>query len=1098
MMRRCVVALAVLVSSSPSFSAPAAPGDETLLVRQPSVARGRIAFTYAGDVWITGIDGGDARRLTVHPSVESDPYLSPDGRYVAFTGRYDGNADVFVVPADGGDPLRLTFHPGPDQAAGFTPDGSRVLFSSPRASHSRFFRLFTVPREGGFPEPLPIPMGWRGAYSPDGRRIAYTPISDAFGTWRLYRGGMTTPIWIFDFATNEIEVVPHENASDTRPFFVGPTLYFLSDRRGTMNLYAYDTRTKRLDQVTRHDDFDVKSASGDGRTIVYEQAGRLHRLDLDEGAPRALPVRVSPDIPSARPQFENALSHVRAAEISPTGARAVLEARGEILTVPAKKGDVRNLTRTPGVHDRSPAWSPDGTRIAYFSDASGEYDLYLASQDGLEPPRRVPLGEETFYHSPRWSPDSKRILFTDKRLNVHYVDVESGSRVLVDTDTYDHPIRSLDPVWSPDGKYIAYTKRQLNQLRAVFIHDVEAGRSHRVTDGMTDSTFAAWSRDGKHLFFAASTNYGLNTGWLDMSSYERPVKRALYCVVLAKDAPSPLAPESDEEKKKDEAKPEGEKDEKKDATVAVEIDFEGIDQRIVSLPVPEGNHSNLQSAADGKLFYLSAEPGASIFAASRFDLKRFDMKERKSEDYLTGLLDYRVSADGKKVLVVSAPPGGGGGGSPFARRAPASIAIVDAGGSPKPGEGALSLDSMQIRIDPRAEWRQIFDEAWRIERDYFYDPHMHGCDWAAMKEKYAPFVEHVGHREDLNSLLGMLIGEMVVGHNYVGGGDQPSEDATPVGLLGADLSVENGRYRIGKIYGGLNFDPGLRAPLTEPGVRASEGDYLLSVDGRDLVPPGNPYALFVGTAGKQTVLRLAADPSGEGVWTTTVVPIPDETALRTRAWIEANRKRVDELSGGRIAYVYMPNTAEAGYTSFNRYYFAGLDKEGVVIDERFNGGGSVADYVIDLLDRPLLSWWATREGKPFATPNGSIFGPKAMIINEYAGSGGDAMPHFFRRRGLGKLVGKRTWGGLVGIYDYPPLIDGGFLTAPRLAIFSPDGRWEVENEGVPPDVEVEMTPKLVIEGRDPQLEKAVEIVLAELAKRPVTRPKLPAYPDRAQ
>jgi tricorn protease len=677
----------------------------------------------------------------------------------------------------------------------------------------------------------------------------------------------------------------------------------------------------------------------------------------------------------------------------------------------------------------------------------------------------------------------------------------------VDTDAYDHPNRSLNPEWSPDSQWLAYTKRLDNQIRAVFLYNLAAGQSHQVTDGMSDTTFACFSRDGKYLFFTASSNYGLNTGWLDMSSFDRPVNRNLYVMVLSQADPSPLAPESDDEKPAPtqpvdtagkpaspapddqaaapaaaEAKP-GEP-EKKPLPVQVKIDLEGLQQRILALPVPARDYMGLQSA-EGRLFYLEPDSTRPVQAESpSFNLKVWDLKERKEEIFIEKVYWYWVSADGKKLLYRSAD------GPKFA------IVAVDK--KPEPGDGMLNLDGMENAVDPKAEWQQIYREAYRIHRDFFYDADLHGLDWEAAYQKYLPFLEHVGHRDDLNYLLSELAGELVVGHAYVAAGDIPTPDSVPVGLLGADYEVDGeGYYRINRIYPGLNWHPELRSPLTEPGVNIHEGEYILAVNGQPLRAPANLYHLLEKTADRITDLLIGLTPDPAAARTVSVKPVANETNLRHWWWVEGNRKKVEALSNGRVAYVYMPDTSVAGYDSFNRYYFSQLNKEAVVLDERFNGGGSVADYVIDMLNRPILCYWATREGKEFTTPNASIYGPKVMIINELAGSGGDAMPLFFRRRGLGKLVGKRTWGGLIGVYDYPILIDGGFFSSPRMAIYSPEGEWEVENEGIAPDIEVEMTPKLVIEGHDPQLEMAVEVALAELAAAPFSRAPRPAPARRA-
>lgn len=1053
---------------------------ETLLLKQPTVSAEHVAFVYAGDIWIAARDGSNPRRLTAHQGEKATPMFSPDGRSIAFSGNYDGNVCVYTLPITGGSPRRLTYHPGADWMRGWTPDGERVLFASSRdATTLRYRRLYTVPAAGGFPEPLPMPMGERGAYAPDGKRIAYTRIPEPFWSWKRYRGGEAVPIWILDLDTYDYVEIPNEGANDAFPCWIGETVYFLSDRCGRMNLFGYDLRAQTVAQLTWHDDFDVRSLTAGDGILAYEQGGRIHLYDpaVQTGTP--LQIQIAADLPYTRPHYEKGVSAIRCAGLSPTGVRAVFEVRGEIVTVPEKKGDIRNLTRTPGAHERDPAWSPNGQQIAYFSDAQGEYELVIADQGGLEDKVSIPLGKKSFFYTPIWSPDGQHIAYTDKALNLYTIDLQTKVPTLVDTDTYDHPERSLDPAWSPDGKWLAYTKRLNTQIHALILYHLPTGERHQVTDGLSDARWACFSPDGKHLFFTASANYGLHTAWLDMSSYERPVTRGLYLAVLNKEDPSPLAPESDEEPQKKEEK---EDKEKKQEPVHVEIDLDGLAQRILALPVPEGSYRALR-AMEKKLFYLEMLPrplGSQQPALYR--LHTFDMQERKDEVFVEPVRGYWLSADGKKLL--------------YQCEADGEYAIVKTEKKPEGNVEKIKLDGLEVYVDPRAEWAQMFDELYRVQRDFFYDAHMHGVDWQAVCARYRPFLDHVGHRSDLNYLFAEMVGELMVGHAYVRGGDIPAPPPVPCGLLGADYEVVDGYYRIRRIYPGQNWHPELRSPLTEPGVNVSEGEYILAVNGQPLRAPVNLYQLFEKTADRQTRLLVGPSPDTALARLVTVKPIADETPLRHWFWVEENRKKVDALSGGRVAYVYMSNTAIEGYQSFNRYYFAQLDRQAVILDERFNGGGSAADYVIDMLGRPLLCHWATREGEVFHSPNAAIQGPQVMIVNEYAGSGGDAMPLFFRRRGLGKLVGKRTWGGLIGIYDYPVLMDGGWVSTPRMAIFSPDNEWEVENEGVPPDVDVEMTPRLVIAGHDPQLEKAVEMVLQELELHPRPPVRRPAPANR--
>ncbi len=1054
---------------------------ESRLLRQPTVSATQIAFVYASDLWVVERTGGAARRLTTAEGAETEPRFSPDGKWIAFTGQYDGNTDVFIVPSSGGEPKRLTYHPGADIVRGWTLDGKSVVFSSARTSAPTGYpRLWKISTEGGMPEPLPLQSAHKAAFSPDGKRLAYVPFAEANAIWRHYRGGRTTPVWIVDLNSLDLEKIPRTNSTDTDPIWIGDNVYFTSDRNGTTNLFSYNTRTKEVRHATQHNDYDIRSASAGAGMIAYEQAGWIHLFDPSTGKSSKVSITVAGDLPWSRPRMAKVGEAIRNRDISPTGVRAVFEARGDIFTVPAEKGDVRNLTNTTGVHDRSPAWSPDGKWIAWFSDEGGEYQLKIGEQSGLEPPRVIKFEKPSFYYVPTWSPDSKKLAFTDNHLNLWYLDVSTGKPVKVDTDTYDHPQRTLSPVWSPDSKWLVYTKRLDNHMHAVFFYSLADGKSRQATDGLSDAISPSLDPKGKYLYFLASTNFGLNTGWLDMTSYERPVQRSVYLMVLAKEMPSPLAPESDEEKDTTAAAKPAEKEKKKDdaSSKDMRVDFDGIDQRIVAIEkIPARNYTSL-TALEGAVLYLENVPNQTGQS-----LHSFDLKKRESTEILKGINSYTVSENGKKLLY-SAPNNVWG--------------IIDPSKAGKVGDGKLNNAAMEVKIDPKAEWAQMFEEAWRINRDFLYDPNMHGADWRTIKAKYQPWVDYVRHRSDLSYVLAHMMGELVIGHSYIQGGDAPTPPQVQVGLLGADYSIENNLYRISKIYTGENWNPDLRAPLTEPGINVSVGDYILSVNGRTLRYPANIYSLFEATAGKQTVLFVNNRPTEQGARKVTVVPVSSETTLRQRAWIEDNRRKVEKASNGRLAYVYLPNTGGAGYANFNRYYYSQMGRQGAVIDERFNGGGSAADYIVDMLDRPLLNYWATRDGKDFRTPLAGIDGPKVMIINEYAGSGGDALPYYFRDRKLGPLVGTRTWGGLVGIYDYPILIDGGSVTAPRVAFYNKQGNWEVENEGVPPDIEVEQLPKAWQGDRDPQLDRAIDEALKLLEKNPPKKVQRAPFPKRVK
>ena len=1083
---RLLIAVCLCLTAT---AAPSARVDvtDTRLLAQPATSATHVAFVYAGDLWVARHDGSDVRRLTTDDGVESNPAFSPDGRRIAFSAQYQGNTDVYVVPVEGGVPTRLTWHPGADTVQAFTTDGNAVLFTSGRAVFTtRYTQLFKVPVTGGIEEPLPIPNASRAAPGPGGL-IAYNPLAARFAQWKQYRGGTVSRIWIYDPIGRELMKIPQPEtrSNDTDAMWIGNMVYFRSDRNGEFNLFSYDTRTKAVRQLTHYNDFPILSASAGGGRIVFEQGGYLHLFDPASTRSTRLKIGVAADLPETRPRYASGARWIRDSALSPTGARAAFEFRGEIVTVPAEKGDARNLTQTTAAHERSPAWSPDGMQVAYFSDEGGEYGLRITSQDGKGEPRTIKLDGHGFYDQLAWSPDSKKVSYSDNSQNLFWMDVATGKSTRIGGHRVYTPNGLPRHAWSPDSKWIAYVVNLQPLVTAVHLYSIEQNRSHQITDGLGEVTDPVFDRNGKYLYFFGSTDAGPAVDWFAQSNADMQFSHNVYLAVLRNDVPSPLARESDEEKAPsaggkdtgEQAKPAGERPAEPAAPPAVvRIDLDGIGSRILDMPVQAGRLASLQVGAAGHIYYLRT-------VDSRTELHRYDLNQRKDETLLPDIDGYTLSADGKKMLYVNNN----------------TWSIVATTTRIEASAGRLAIDAIQVKFDPRAEWKQIFDEAWRINRDYFYAPNMHGVDWAAMKRKYQVFLPDLAIRSDLNRVLQWMSSELSVGHHNVGGGDgPPTRDAVPGGLLGADYSIENGRYRFKKVYGGLNWNPQLRSPLTEPGVNVREGEYLLAVRGKDVRSSANVYSFFENTSGKIVELTVGPNADGTGSRTVAVVPIANEGALRNRDWVERNLKKVDQATKGRVAYVYVPNTAAQGHAYFKRYFFPQTHKDAVIIDERFNGGGQVADYYIDLLRRPLISYWAMRYGEDLKTPTASIQGPKVMIIDETAGSGGDLLPWMFKKFGLGPLVGQRTWGGLVGTLGFPVLMDGGSITAPNLAIWTPEDGWTVENEGVAPDIEVEQTPADVISGRDPQLEKAIEVALQALQKSPPVDPKRPAYPVKGK
>jgi tricorn protease len=1102
---------------------------EGRLLRFPDIYKDKIAFVYGGDIWIASSAGGTARRVTSHPGRELFPKFSPDGKWLAFTGQYDGNFNVYVMPADGGQPKQLTYYQGAAQplsdrmgvlneVIGWTPDSKSGIFLSRRyASNGWAKRPTMVSIEGGLPQPMPMEEGGLLSFSTDGTKVAYNRIFRNFRQWKRYTGGMAQDITIYDVKSNVVDaVIPHTDYTDTFPMWKGNTIYFTSDRGAEhkLNLYSYDVGSKQVEQLTKFDEFDVMWPSMGPDSIVFENGGYLYTFDLQTRLPKKLTIYVNGERDQAMKHWANASHHITDFNIAPDGKRAVFAARGEVFTVPAKEGSIRNLTNSPGVREQKVAWSPNGLWIAYVSDRTGEDEIYITPQDGLGPEEAITSGHKGFMFTPAWSPDSSKIAWADQTLKLWYVDLKEKKPVQVDSAKY-FEIQNYN--WSPDSKWLAYDKNLDTGFAVVYLYSLADRKITPVSSTLENSYAAVFDPDKRYLYFLSDRDYNEVLGNIDFE-FANPKTTRVYVVTLTADEPSPfpalsdevnvkseepaaMAPVPESERKSSKQLPEKKKEAKneekavqtetKEPPRVFRIDLEGIENRIVALTVPPAQIASFDASKDGIYYSTSPIRGLSgPLAGENPAIHVYDLKEHKDKVLLEGADHFALSNDGSKLLYRAEGDG------------PAGIIDAKPTDSPhKVGDGALKLDGIRALVDPPQEWKEIYNEVWRQERDYFFEASMNGVDWQKIKDKYAQLLPYVADRYSLTYIMAEMIGELSNSHTYVGGGEYPELHPLNVGQLGADYEVDaaSGLYRIKKIYPGENWDAHVRSPLTEPGVNVKEGDYLIAINGRTLRAPQTPDELLTNTANEIVTLTVNAKPSADGARKVVVKPIADEYNLRQLNMVETNRKKVDAASGGRIGYVYLPDMGEAGLNAFVKQYFPQIRKEGIIFDVRYNGGGFVDGLIFERLRRVLAAMDSARNWESGTTPANVFYGYMACVTNHMAASDGDIFSYMFKHYQLGPLIGSRTWGGVRGIRGEMPLMDDGYITRPEFAMYGLDSKWLIENHGVEPDVPVDNAPDLVVKGQDPQLEKAIEMVMEQIQahpkKLPVRPPDLPAYPE---
>ena len=1056
---------------------------EARLLRFPAIHGDQIVFTYAGDLYTVSAAGGVARKLTNHEGFEMFARFSPDGKYLAFTGQYDGNTEVYLMPAGGGIPKRLTYtatlgrddvsdRMGPNNIVmDWQHNGREIIFRSRMKEPNSFNgQLYTVSVDGGLPKQLPLPRGGFSSYSPDDKKLAYNRVFREFRTWKRYRGGMADDVWIYDFQTKNLKNITENEAQDIIPMWTGDKIYFLSDRdeNKRMNLYVYDTKTNETRQITNFTEFDIKFPSLGREAIVFEYGGHINRLNLATDEYEQVPIRIAEDMLGGRNGIRDVSGQVTNYEIAPDGQRALFGARGNVFTVPAKHGNTRNLTATPSIHERNSKWSPDGRWIAYISDASGENELYIISQDGKGKPRRITTGADTYYYQMYWSPDSRKLLWADKQLRLRYVDIDKKAITEVaKAEAWEFN----QYAWSPDSKWIAYAKEEKDVMNKVYLYSLKDGKTHEVTEGWYESYAPVFSSDGRYLYFVSNRDFEpiySRTEW--NHAYQDMAK--VYLVPLTSKVESPFKPQSDEvvidgkESKK-------EKEAEEDKKVTVQVEPEGLKDRIIALPIKASNYSHLASVEDF-LYYARRSSGDEKPQLCMYDF------EEQEETELGEIGGYKITADGKKMLVGKNK----------------SYYIIDLPKDKLDLKDALDLSGMEMMLDRRGEWNQIFNECWRQMRDFFYVPNMHGIDWAGVRKKYAPLVDHVNHRADLTYIIGEMIGELNVGHTYVGGGDYPKPERIKTGLLGAELERHtSGYYRIKRILRGENWNDSRRSPLTEVGVDASEGDFIVAVNGNSTKNMVNIFEHLVNTVGKQVTLTLNSQPRLKGGREVVVRPIGDEHDLYYYNWVQTNIEKVDRATNSKVGYIHIPDMGVHGLNEFVKHYYPQLTKKALIIDVRGNGGGNVSPMIIERLRREIAMITIARNIAPSVEPGGTLWGPMIMLADEFSASDGDIVTYRFKKYGLGKVVGKRTWGGVVGIRGTLPLLDGGYLRRPEYSRYDVEGtEWIMEGYGVEPDIYVDNDPAKEFAGIDQQLDRAIEEILKELETKEKTIPKPPPYP----